>query len=188
MDDAVIEGQLTVEDILAEAEQASYHTILEVWSKVLDPAAEERRKPVTPQWASRIVNTYPQVDYADMVVYRDLYFERVEALEAILQAAIDSDEECLKHTSAEEDVEKNGHLYLGILFDWQKQFMLWELEWDCTRATAAIEVAATSELHRMFFAQEGLTALLDQINFEFTDEDRDALAEALVELREGFGE
>jgi hypothetical protein len=42
MDDAVIEGQLTVEDILAEAEQASYHTILEVWSKVLDPAAEER--------------------------------------------------------------------------------------------------------------------------------------------------
>jgi hypothetical protein len=188
MDDAVIEGQLTVEDILAEAEQASYHTLLEVWSKVLAPAEEERHKPVTPSWAARIVNTYPEISYADMAVYRDLYFERVGLLADILNSEIAGDDECLKHTSPEEDVAQNSHHYLNVLFDWQKQFMLWELQWDCTKATAAIEVAATAELHKMFFAQEGLSSLLDQINFEFTDEDRDNLSEALVELREGFGE
>jgi len=36
----------------------------------------------------------------------------------------------------------------------------------------------------MFFDQNGLTALLDQIKFEFSDQDRDLLAAELQELRE----
>jgi hypothetical protein len=43
-------------------------------------------------------------------------------------------------------------------------------------------VAALSEVHSMFFSPEGVTGLLDQINFQFTDADRQLLQEELQEL------
>jgi hypothetical protein len=67
----------------------------------------------------------------------------------------------------------------------------WELDWDCTDSAAGAELAAISEVHTMFFGDVGLTSLLDQISFEFTDMHRDALGMALLnykESREGDGE
>ena len=183
-DETTIEGELTVEDIIAEANNAGYHTILEVWREVLRPAASEQTKRITPQWATRVVNTYHGITYADMPAFRELYFGRILHLASILDDEIATDDECLKLTSAEEDVEHNVHHYLNVLFAWQMQFMQWEIEWDATSPTAAVEVAALAEVHKMFFDPQGLTALLDQINFQFTDTDRDTLGELLAGLIE----
>ena len=189
---ATLEGQLTVEDIIAEANNAGYHTILEIWREVLKPAAAEQRKRITPQWATRVVNTYHGVTYADMPAFRELYFGRIIHLAGILDDEIATDDECLKLTTAEEDVEHNSHHYLNVLFSWQMQFMQWEIEWDSESPAAAVEVAALAEVHKMFFDPQGLTALLDQINFQFTDTDRDTLGEMLASLienaEEGGGE
>ena len=183
-DSETVEGQLTVEDILSEANKASYHTILELWREIFAPAKTERLKKITPQWANRIVTSFAGVTFADMPAFRDYYFDMLQELDAILLVEIDTDDECLKHTSAEEDVEHNTHHYLNVLITWQKQFMQWELEWDTTNPTAAVELAALSEVHKMFFDANGVTNLLDQIKFVFTDADRELLAAELADLVE----
>jgi hypothetical protein len=175
---------LTVEDIISEANNASYHTILEVWREVLRPAASEQTKRITPQWATRVIGTYHDITYADMPAFRELYFGKIMHLAEILDDEIATDDECLNLTSAEEDVEENTPHYLNVLFAWQMQFMQWEIEWDAVSPTAAIEVAALAEVHKMFFDPQGITALLDQINFQFTDTDRDTLGELLASLIE----
>lgn len=179
---------LTVQDILEEAGQSTYHAILEVWREVLKPAASERLKRITPQYANRICTTYNGMQYSDMLNFRDLYFDHILELARILDIEIDSDDECLNIVSAEEDVAQNSHHYINVLTEWQKAFLQWELNWDCADPDAGLQLAAISEVHRMFFDQNGLTALLDQIKFEFTDADRDALAEALAALRDEAGE
>jgi hypothetical protein len=173
----------TVGDIMAEAGRAPYHTILEVWRAVLQPAAAERNSRITPQWANRIVTSYRGIGLADMPRFRDTYFGMILELSLSLDDEIDGDAECLKHTSAEEDVEHNTAHYLNVLFNWQRIIVQRELDWECTSPDAAVEIAAMSEVHKMFFSENGLTALLDQINFEFTDSDRDLLASELAGMK-----
>jgi hypothetical protein len=173
----------TVQDILDEANAAPYHSILEIWREVLVPSFTERKKKITPQWANRIVTTYNGVVFSDMHYFRDRYFDKIEELFTILVTEIEGDDECLNVTTPEEDVEANTHHYLNVLTNWQKAFLQWELDWTPAADDAGVELAVISEVHRMFFDQNGLTALLDQIRFEFTDADRDLLAAELNDLR-----
>jgi hypothetical protein len=174
----------TVDDLMADAaENAGYHTILEVWREVLAPAKDEAKKKITPQWANRIVTTYSSMFFGDMGDFRDRYFGKIADLEDILLDEIHSDDECLNMTTPEEDAKENAFHYLNVLINWQKAFLSWELDWDFAAHDAHAELAAISEVHRMFFDPNGLTALLDQIKFEFTDNDRDLLAAELEDLR-----
>jgi hypothetical protein len=159
-----------------------------VWQTVISPARNEIGKPVTPQWANRMVQTYPELSYASTVLLADTYYEKIGQLSDILTLEIEGDEDCLKPVNAEEDLTYNHAHYLNVIFTWQKLFLQWELDWKPTDATAAVEIAALSEVHKMFFDPSGLLSLLEQINFEFTDADRDLLAVELQEMREAVGE
>lgn len=181
MTDKTIDDEL--KDLVADAEDTSYHTILEIWRAVLAPAQTERLKPITPQWAGRICGAYREINYADMPAYRDLYFDRVLEFARVLDLQIAEDDECLNRESAEEDAEHNATHYRQLILNWQQVLLDWELDWDCTAPTAAIELAAISEVHKMFFSEQGLTSLLDNIPFQFTDDDRDMLSAALTEYR-----
>lgn len=161
-----------------------YHTILQVWRAVLEPAERERLAQITPQWANRICATYREIYFSDMPRFRDLYFDKIAELSLVLEAEIDSDVECLNKATPEEDVEENGHHYLNLLIDWQRLFLQWELDWEPDVQDAAIEIAAMAEIHKMFFDQTGLTSLLDNIRFEITDDDRDLMGTALQELKD----
>lgn len=174
----------TVEDLVADAAaNVGYHSILEIWREVLVPSFEERKKKITPQWANRIVTTYNGLTFGDMHHFRDRYFDKIAELFAILAVEIEADTECLNVVTPEEDVETNSFRYINVLTNWQKAFLQWEIDWSAAASDAAVELAAISEVHRMFFDQNGLTALLDQIKFEFTDSDRDVLAAELNDMR-----
>jgi hypothetical protein len=177
------ESALTVEDILAEADSTPYHTILEVWNEVLKPAVAERAVKITPQWANRITSSYREIDFRDVPAFRDAYFDKIEELAGILREEIEADPECLNLSSPEEDIEFNSGRYMNLLVNWQKTFLLWELNWDVAADWAATELAAIAEVHRMFFDSTGLTSLLDNIKFEVTDSDRDMLTAELEDLR-----
>ena len=164
--------------------EEEYRTILELWAAVLKPAEGELGKKVLPQWGSRIVGNYPEISFKDLNDFRDMYYRRVMDLADILDYQIATDDECLKRISAEEDAQLNGLLYRTIIIEWQKQFLTWELDWDCTHPFAAISLASMAEVHKMFFSPEGLIGLLDQIDIQFTDDDREALAEELQELKD----
>ena len=171
--------------------EPSFHPILQVWREILSPGHEASKESITPQWASRICSKHQQLTFADMPAFRDRYFAKIAELEGILYAVIEADDECLNQATAEEDASYNSDNYITVLTEWQVTVLGWELDWDCTDPAAAAELAAVSEVHTMFFGELGLTSLLDQINFEFTDMHRDALALALQsykESREGDGE
>jgi len=171
--------------------EPSFHTILEVWASVLEPAHKEADAHITPQWATRICGKYGEMQFHDMPTFRDRYFAKIAELESILLAVIEADDEALKQTTPEEDAQYNSDSYITVLTMWQITVLGWELDWACSEPWAGAELAAISEVHSMFFGEVGLTALLDQINFEFTDMHRDALALALQsykDSREGDGE
>lgn len=170
-------------------EGSTYHTLLEVWRALLAPAREGMAsEPVSPQWATKIVNTYPEITYRDTVRVNALLYQIVDELAGILDVEIATDDECLKHTSVEEDRTENSPHYMNLLRDWQIHLMLKELAWDPTDEEAAITLAALSEVHAMFLGQNGLVAHLDSIQFQFTEDDQEALQQALVAVREGRGD
>lgn len=183
MTDTPETSDLTVEDILAEAQDAAYHSLLETWQRILQPSGEVRMEPITPQWSLRIINKFPQIGFADMPEFRDAFYDLLEEMYDGLVSEIDSDDECFNVDSPEEDVERNGHHYLNVLFTWQKIILGRELDWNCESATAAIDVAVMSEVHRMFFDGTGITALLDQIGFQFTEDNQQQLTAELQELK-----
>jgi hypothetical protein len=168
-------------------EAPQFHPILEVWAKVLEPAAAEGRKPVTPQWANRMVAEYRELRFCDTPQLRDYYFGKIGVFNRILLDEIASDPDCLSYATPEEDVAENSHHYKNLLLTWQMQMVQWEIEWDPTADDAGIELAAISEIHKMFFGQMGLTAFLDNIKFEFTEDDQAQLAEALNDVKISAG-
>lgn len=178
-----IEEQLTIEDILTEAKDNPYTPVLNVWREILEASKEVRKERITPQWASRVCSMYAEVTFDAMPDYRDLYYDKLDQLVEVLQTEIDTDDECLKHSSPEEDKEKNSFHYLNIIIGWQKTILSWELDWDCTHADAAVDIAAIAEVHKMFFGDTGLSSLLDQINFEFNETAQQLLFAELEDMK-----
>lgn len=161
-----------------------FHTILKVWNEVLKPLQSERGEKVTAGFAQRICTQYREVTYAMMNAYRDLYFDRLERFQEILLAEIESDPECLTYTTPEEDLEHNSQHYKQLLLDWQLELVQWEKDWDCESQDAPIQLAVISEIHKMFFAQDGLVAFLESIQFQFTEHDQAEMQTALQELKD----
>lgn len=174
-----------VTELFSEGQPPSYHSILLVWRKVLEPAEAESKLPVTPRWASRIVSTYAGVVMKDTVEVHKRYFAKVKELQDILEYEIATDEDCLKAGAPEEDLEDNSVHYKNLLRLWQMQILQWELDWSPLDKTAAAELAAISEVYAMFFGDTGLVSYLDNIRFEFDEDDQQELTEALNELKEG---
>ena len=172
-------------EALGIKEPANFHTVLEVWREVLKPAAEEATKKITPAWANRIVSSFKELTFADMVEFHDEYFRKLDELNGILLDEIASDEDCLTYATPEEDAAENSQHYKNLLRDWQMAVMQWELDWHPSDPLAAVKIAAISEVHRMFFGDVGLVPYLDNIKFEYTEDDQAELRAALEELREG---
>ena len=164
----------------------AYHTILEVWRAVLEPAAELAKEKVTPQYASKMVATYAGLTLADCKDLQASYYAKIGQLAEILDLEIKSDPDCLSYSEPEDDAEENAYHYKGLLLTWQQLFLQWELEWTCTDEGAGVELAAISEVHKLFFGQTGLTQHLDNIRLEYTEDDQAELAEALQEQRDQF--
>lgn len=192
-DDNVVQGDFEVTDegiqgLIDGTSTPEFHTVLEVWQQVLKPAADEMTAKVLPQWASRIIGQYTGITYADMERFRDLYYGKIVELAGLLDEEIATDDECFNNHTPEDDVEHNSAHYFNVLLAWQVRMMEWELAWETTSPDAAIELAALSEVHKMFFGQQGITQFLDNIKYEFTEHDQAKLATALDELKAGARE
>lgn len=181
-----------VEDLrslgVTTGDEPQFHPILEVWREVLKPAHTERDGKVTPQYANKIVSGYHGIEFVDMNVFRDRYYSKVIDLEKILHEVIESDDQCLLASTPEEDREMNSKHYRTVLLEWQKQFLTWELEWDTTDPLAGVEMGSVAEVHKMFFSEMGIVAYLQNIQFQFTEQDQAEIAEALQALKDGDGE
>lgn len=177
------EDELTVQDIVDAADTPIKHTVLEMWLKILLPSRDERGSRITPQQATRLIGTYPGLTFKDLPRFQELFYDLVEEMLSLLETVIESDSEALNRTGEGEDAEENASLYHLLVVEWQKIILREELDWKPTDDDAAERLAAMAEVHRMFFDRTGLTALLDEIKFEFTDADRENLSEELDGVR-----
>lgn len=168
-----------------DGEAPDFHPVLEVWQKVLDPAAAEADAKISPQWANKICSSYREITFADMPEFQKRYFDKVLQLAQILAEEIETDDQCLTPTTPEEDKEKNSRHYKNLIRDWQLRIMQWELDWDITDPHAGVEIGAISEVHKMFLGDMGIVPYLENIKFEITDADRQELVDALNALKEG---
>jgi hypothetical protein len=174
-----------LEALNSEEDTPPYHTILESWRAVLQGSAGQEKVRPTPQWCNKLVASYNGLTYDACYALRDLLFARINKLREILEAEIDSDDECLNYTSAEEDRSENLVHYKALLLNWQLEILRWELEWDCLNPDAAADLASISEVHKMFFEPGmGLVQWLENIQLEFTESDQIDLANALNALKE----
>lgn len=169
---------------VTEGNVPEFHPILEVWRKVMEPIEGEAAKPVTPQYANRMVTQYQGVSFADMLDFHHRYYGKLLEMRAILDLEIATDADCLTYRSPEEDVEHNTGHYKNLLTTWQLAFLQWELDWDCQDPLAGVELGAISEVHKFMFGDTGILAFLDNIKFEYTEQDQAALAAALNALRD----
>lgn len=173
-------------DAVEPGDEPSYHTILEVWRAALEPSTRAAAEPVTPRYALKILGKYEGLTFADVQEVHDLYFAKIEDLKEILADEIASDPEALSHVEMELDKVENRHHYLQLLTLWQQAVLQWELEWDTTSPTAAVELAAAGEVSEIIFGSGGLVGQLEAIGFEFDEEDQAAIAEVLVEQRDRY--
>lgn len=160
-----------------------FHGIAKTWQAVLEPAREEALAPPTPDWSSKIIQTYADLKFQDMIAVRDLYFELILEMAEILDSQIEENPCSLKVTTPEEDAEENSTLYKNVLLLWQQAFLAAEMEWDCMSVDAAAKVAAISECHKMFFGQTGIVAFLQNIPFDYDADDQALVAEALEAMK-----
>lgn len=166
-------------------DEPQFHPILQVWREVLKPARGEVGVKVTPQYAGRIVQSYREISFHQMNDFRDSYYAKIIELEQILNDLIDSDDQCLLPDTPEEDRAENSKHYKTLLLEWQKCFLRWEMEWDTMDPLAAVELGSIGEVHKMFFSETGITAYLQNIQFQFTEQDQAETAAALAAMRDG---
>lgn len=172
-----------------EADAPEYHPILQVWQAVLEPARQEMTTKVTPQWAQRIIGNHVGIGFADMEDFRDLYFTRLLHMASFIAEAIEEDPESLNQLTPKEDLEHNSQHYRELILAWNRELLRWEMEWHTSSPTAAIEIAATGEIFKIFFGspqQPGIVAHLDQIGFEFNEADQKWLVHELELFKEGL--
>jgi hypothetical protein len=170
-------------DLYGEQEEATYHSILQVWAEIMKPENIEANKGITMQWSTMICGMYPLMDYGHMQAFHDKYFALLEDAAQRVRDKIADNEDCLSVYNAEEDVAANGTLYKELLFEWQLDLQAVELEWSSSDPDAPATVAALGEVQKFLFGERGLTGHLEVIKLEFTDVDQTELREALDEQR-----
>lgn len=173
---------------LDEREAGPYRSLLEIWRAVLEPArdGDMRGDPISPQWATKMVSTYPEIKFTDVLAIHHGVFDMAGALGDLLDEEIATDDECLKVPSAEEDASENAEHYRNILTGWQIYLLTEELAWSPNDEDAAVQLAVLSEVQQMFLGQTGLVAHLDSIGFQFTESDQVELAQRLAEAKSEY--
>jgi hypothetical protein len=157
------------------------HTVLEVWASVLSNIESNEGEHISPRYANSIVSNWPRLNFQDVSAYTRQYFTYLKALREILTAEIDKDPAAFERV--ENDAEENRGHYLELIGAWQEQIERWEQDWDSDDAGSHITLAALADATSFFVGSQGLVEHLSQINFQFTDEDREALRVRLLAVK-----
>ena len=157
------------------------HTILEIWASVLSNIEQNEGEHISPRYANSIVSNWPRLQFQDVSAYTRQYFAYLKALREFLTAEIDKDPAALERVK--DDAEENREHYLELIGAWQEQIEKWEQDWNSDAPDSHITLAALADATSFFVGAQGLVEHLSQINFPFTDEDREALRIRLLAVK-----
>jgi hypothetical protein len=157
------------------------HTILEIWQSVLANIEANEGEHVSPRYANSIVSNWPRLKFQDVKAYTKQYFAFLKSLREVLTEEIAKDPVAFERV--ENDAEENRAHYLELIGAWQELIESWEQEWDSDADDSHVTLAALADATSFFVGAQGLVEHLSQINFQFTDEDREALRLRLLAVK-----
>jgi hypothetical protein len=157
------------------------HTILEVWASVLSNIEANEGEHISPRYANSIVSNWPRLSFQDVSAYTHQYFAYLKALRELVTEVIAQNPSALENV--EDDAEANREYYLELIGGWQELIERWELAWDSDAPDSHVILAALADATSFFVGSQGLVEHLSQINFQFTDEDREALRLRLLAVK-----
>jgi len=160
---------------------AMSHTILEIWQSVLSNIEANENEHISPRYANSIVSNWPRLSFQDVSKYTKKYFSYLKALREILTEEIAKDPAAFERV--ENDAEENRAHYLELIGAWQERIEMWEQTWQSDGKDSHVTLAALADATSFFVGAQGLVEHLSQINFQFTDEDREALRQRLLAVK-----
>lgn len=173
------------EDVIPEVPEPEPITLLETWRELLKSIDTTRDEPIGPAEASRILQKWPNLKVQELSLHKAWFYDYLSTMHSILLLELAQDPAALQHI--EDDAVDNHHHYLNLIMQWQLQLQHWTSSWDSDAKDAHITMAALAETQQFFFGPNGMSNHLDQIQFEFTEDDATLVAEALESMG-GSGE
>jgi hypothetical protein len=157
------------------------HTILEIWASILSNIESNEGEHISPRYANSIVSNWPRLSFQEVSAYTRQYFTYLKALRELLSEVIAQNPSALENVA--DDAEANRELYLELIGGWQELIERWEQDWDSDDHGSHVILAALADATSFFVGAQGLVEHLSQINFQFTDEDREALRLRLLAVK-----
>lgn len=170
----------------AEGNEVTHRPILRVWAELLSNAEADRETKISPQWATKVVQSYAGIDFDAVSTVHDYFYDNIEELRQILLSELETVEpgKLSAITDAKTDAEELYEHYLNVLLNWQLAFTQWEKDWDIELACPAEDLAAIGLTHNMFLGQTGLVNLLGTISLDIAEDDLAFIQESLMAAAE----
>jgi hypothetical protein len=157
-------------------------TLLEVWRELLSSIEIVKGYKVGPAEASKVLRNWPSLKVQELTRYHELFYDYMTSVRNILTLEIESDPQCLQNVD-DDGIDNSAH-YLNLILQWQLQMDQWSYEWDCDAEDAHVRMASLAEAQAFVFGPEGMAQHLDHIDFDFSEEDSNMVADALVAAKE----
>lgn len=183
------ETPLTPQDIadleaIENGEEPQPRSLLEVWEATLANVDASAAEPISIHVATKVVASWPFLDFKDTARYHDLYHNTLIELRWKLHDLLVEHPEA-KSWTGDEDAEHNHGHYLDLLVAWHIALDDIEKNWRANDEDAAVWVAVVADVRAFFFSQMGLAGHLDAIGFSLSD---DEFLDAVRKAREEQGE
>ena len=151
-------------------------TVLETWLSVLSNIETVREEKISPSDALRTVALVPGLPIQEVTVVNELFSEMLLHARRIIELEIADDPDALMRGGSI-DAEGNWAHYANIYLQWRTMLIEEEKRWDINDPHPLAHIAAITRTANFLFGQ-GLTSFLDQIGFEFKEEDELMVSEA----------
>ena len=183
-------AQLTDEDLIAiqasldEGAEGLKYSVLETWTELFLNVPIVAKERVTPGLASFISGTWPKISFQETPRYHAIYHERLAEVGLALSEILKDDTVRAKafKNVGPDDAEHNGHLYDGVLLEWQKLITTWESQWRAEDPESHIIAAVIADIHKFTLSPSGIVEHLSSIDYRYTDECKAAHSEVLTAL------
>ena len=187
-----INETIELDDEIAETPEIpepSYHSVAEVWLRVLEANESVREGGVNMTAAASLTQSYPHLTFQDCYPVHERFHTIMSGMLDILEGVLAGRAHAFSVDNPVDDLELNRQLYIDLLREWQKELVSLELMWSPVFPDAAIQFAAFHLAYKFFFdPSTGLVNHLESIKLTLTEDERNELAEALQAHKEANGE
>lgn len=164
--------------------QPPQHSLLTIWTMLLDEIDTSRAEPIPVGVAAKVVASWPFLTFQETAIYHERYHARLADMRDILRNVISIDPDATSFTG-DDDARENHAIYRDLLVAWHIKLDDLEHEWRAEHPVSHIDVAVISDVRAFIFAQTGLAGHLDAIGYQLGD---DEFLNAVRAVREEQGE